>query len=378
MTKKERLLASLRGEPVDRPAVSFHEVNGYRQNLDDPDPYNVHNDPSWRPLAQLAFEKSDCIVLGGPGGKSVTHNPVDERTKWESWDENDRRYFRKTIRANDRVLTCLMRRDAEVNTTWTLEHMLKDADDLKAWLDIPECHEHRFEIDPSGILALEERMGDNGIAMLDTSDGVCNVAGLFDMGTWTVMAMTEQDLVTQAIEREHRRQLAWVKAACAALPGRPWRIYGPEYAIEPYMPPALFRKYATNFTKELVAVIQKNGGWARIHCHGKIRNNLDALADMGGDAIDPLEPPPKQGDMTLAEVRERYGDRWTLFGNIEITDIENLPVAEFEKKVATALREGVGGKGFVMMPSASPYGRNISAKCLRNYERMIEMAEAGG
>jgi len=323
---------------------------------------------------QLALEKSDCIVLGGPEGKSVSQDPVAERTRWETWEENGTRFIRHSIRADDRTLVRRLRHDAEVNTMWTLEHMLKDADDLKAWLAIPEFHEHRFEIDPSGILALEERMGDNGIAMLDTSDAVCNVAGMFDMGTWTVLAMTEQDLILRAIEREHRRQLAWVEAVCAVLPGRPWRVYGPEYAIEPYMPPALFRKYATAFTRELVAAIQKSGGWARIHCHGWIRNNLDAIAEMGADAIDPLEPPPTQGDITLAEVRERFGDRWTLFGNIEVSDIENLPVAEFEKKVATALREGVGGKGFVLMPSASPIGRNISARCLRNYERMVEMA----
>ncbi|MCL1824187.1 MAG: hypothetical protein FWG44_08295, partial [Oscillospiraceae bacterium] len=111
-----------------------------------------------------------------------------------------------------------------------------------------------------------------------------------------------------------------------------------------------------------------------IHSHGNLRNILDTIADTGCDALDPIEP-PHQGDITLAEVRERYGDRWTLFGNIEATDLENCPTPEFEKKVATALREGVGGKGFVLMPSASPYGRVITPLCLRNYERMVEMAE---
>ena len=37
MTSKERLLASLRGDAVDRPPVSFYEIDGYRQNPDDPD-----------------------------------------------------------------------------------------------------------------------------------------------------------------------------------------------------------------------------------------------------------------------------------------------------------------------------------------------------
>jgi hypothetical protein len=66
-----------------------------------------------------------------------------------------------------------------------------------------------------------------------------------------------------------------------------------------------------------------------------------------------------------------------LFGNIEVSDIENLPAAEFEKKVAAALREGTEGpgRGFVLMPSACPYGRVLPERTLRNYELMVEMAE---
>jgi len=372
MNSKQRLMASFRGEAVDRPAVSFYEINGYRQNPNDPDPYNIHNDPSWLPLIRLAREESDSIVLHWSHAQTLVPSPENERTKWETWDENGSRFTRRTVRAEGRTLTSLMRRDPEIQTTWTLEHLIKDVDDLKAWLAIPEA-DPRCAASPDAALAEEAEIGGGGIVMLDTNDAVCHVAAQFDMGTWTVMALTEQDLIMQALERAHRAIRARVDAVSAALPGRAWRIFGPEYASEPYLPPALFRKYVTAFDKELVDLIHRGNGFARIHCHGRLRNILDAIADTGCDAIDPIEP-PHQGDITLAEVRERYGDRWTLFGNIEVTDIENLPTPEFEKKIAAALREGVGGKGFVLMPSSAPYGRTITPACLRNYERMIEMA----
>ena len=54
MTSRERLLKTLKGETVDRPAVSFYEIGGFDINPDDPDEYNVYNHPSWRPLLQLA------------------------------------------------------------------------------------------------------------------------------------------------------------------------------------------------------------------------------------------------------------------------------------------------------------------------------------
>ena len=373
MTSKERLLASLRGDAVDRPAVSFYEIDGYCQNAADPDEFNVYNAPSWAPLIRLAREQSDSTVWFGNDSRLVSHDPFAELTTTETWrDADGARFTRTTIRTAGRTLTSLTRRDPAINTTWTVEHLLKNEDDLRAWLSVPEV-EPRFITDPASTIALEARVGDGGIVVQDNADAVCRLASMFDMATWTILALTEQDLIMQALERLHRIALARQVAGCAALPGRLWRICGPEYASEPYLPPSLFRKYVTKFNAELVDVIHRSNGWARIHSHGNLRNILDAIADTGCDALDPIEP-PHQGDITLAEVRERYGDRWTLFGNIEVTDIENMPTPDFEQKIATALREGVGGKGFVLMPSASPYGRTITPTCLRNYERMIEMA----
>jgi hypothetical protein len=66
MTRKERLMATLRGEPVDRPAVSFHEIGGFIVNPDDPDEYNIYNSPSWQPLLKMAEEQTDIIRMVSP------------------------------------------------------------------------------------------------------------------------------------------------------------------------------------------------------------------------------------------------------------------------------------------------------------------------
>ena len=46
MTRLERLMATLRGEPVDRPPVSFYEIGGFQIDPTDPDPYNIYNSPA--------------------------------------------------------------------------------------------------------------------------------------------------------------------------------------------------------------------------------------------------------------------------------------------------------------------------------------------
>jgi hypothetical protein len=97
---------------------------------------------------------------------------------------------------------------------------------------------------------------------------------------------------------------------------------------------------------------------------------------MGADATDPLEPSP-HGNADLRKIREKYGKELVLFGNIEIADIENLPPVRFREVVRKTIADGTygAGRGFVLMPTASPYGRIISVQTLRNYEIMIEEVE---
>ena len=180
----------------------------------------------------------------------------------------------------------------------------------------------------------------------------------------------------QALQRQARRLYPRIEATARALPGRLWRIYGPEYASPPYLPPALFAEYVTEYVKPMVDCIHRHGGYARIHSHGRLKDILDLICATGCDALDPIEP-PDQGDVELAYVRERYGRQLVLFGNLEATDLENLPTPAFEKKVRQALKEGPGGRGFVLMPSACPYGRKLSALTLANYEAMARCVAQG-
>ncbi len=212
--------------------------------------------------------------------------------------------------------------------------------------------------------------------MIDTSDPLCEAAQLFPMADYTVIALREQALFHKLLEHFAVTISARTEAVAQALPGRLWRIYGPEYASPPYLPPRLFHEYVVRYDKPMVESIQRWGGYARIHSHGRLRLILDEIASTGCDGLDPIEPPP-QGDMELTEVRQKVGKQMTLFGNLEASDIENLPTREFREKVLRALEQGTEGegRGFVLMPSACPYGRQISKLALANYECMIEEAE---
>lgn len=373
MTRKERLERTLRGEAVDRPAVSFYEIDG-NQDTRNPDPFNIFNAPDWQPIIELAREASDRMVSVGIPIKDAPPNPLAELTRSETWtDEKGSRCTRTTIKAGKRMLTHRSRRDPQVNTVWTEEHFLKDVDDLRAFLDLP-APVFGGVTDPTRALQIEQELGDAGILRIETGTALCAAADLFDMATYTIIALTEQELFTQLLERMQSFLQPRVEAVAKTIPGRMWRIYGPEYASPPYLPPRLFREYVTIFDTPIVQAIQRQGGFARLHSHGNLRDILDDIVATGCDGLDPIEP-PGQGDVTLGYVRENYGDRLVLFGNLEACDLENLPTPQFEQKIRTALDEGPGGKGFVLMPSACPYGRELSPHVLPNYQAMIRLAK---
>ncbi|MCP4298043.1 MAG: hypothetical protein GY786_20845, partial [Proteobacteria bacterium] len=237
--------------------------------------------------------------------------------------------------------------------------------------------ESEIPLDFAPVLEAEEVLGDSGIVMIDTPDPLCLAAQLFNMGEYTVIAMTEQELFHQLLEGFAGPMLEKTEAVAKGLPGRLWRIFGPEYASPPYLPPHLFREYVCRYVKPMIDIIHKYGGYARVHSHGNLNLILDDIVSMGADALDPIEPPP-QGDVELAYVREKYGKNLVLFGNLEEVDIEYLPTEKFSDKIKCALDEGTSGegRGFVLMPSACPYGRELPLLALKNYEKMIELVES--
>lgn len=367
-------MATLNGRPVDRPAVNFYEVGGFEVDPANPDEANVYNDPSWQPLLTLAEEHSDLIRMRKPTLNPAPNNCQAEFFHTETSVRAGTRYTRTTLRVGGRTLTGLERRDPEVDTVWQVEHLLKSLDDLKAYLELPD-EVFAYEPDVSNLFAAEREVGERGIVMVDTEDPICAAAMLFSLEDYVLLAFTEpvwfERLLAKLAPAYHER----TEKVARAFPGRLWRVYGPEFVTEPHLPPPFFQRYVVAYTGPMVAAIQRHGGYARIHCHGRVGAVLPQIVAMQPTGIDPLEPPPL-GDVRLADVRRQYGKELVLFGNIEARDLECLPPAEFEKVVAQALREGTAGegKGFVLMPSASPYGRTITPVTLANYETMVRLA----
>jgi hypothetical protein len=385
MTGRERLMATLRGQPVDRPAVNFYEIGGFAIDPSDSDKFNVYSDPSWQPLLRLAEGRTDLIRMRS-AVRSRSWDPyrtlspqaaggLRDLVQMQEYRQDEWHCTRVTIRIEGRVLSSTTRRSTMVDTVWTTEHLLKCADDLLAYLQLPgEFFAEEVNLTP--LVEEDARVADRGIVMVDTEDPICAAASLFSMEDFLTVAVTEPGLMHRLLERLSQPLYDRTEKVSRGFPGHLWRVYGAEYAAEPFLPPHLFREYVVRYTGPMVQSIRKHGGFARLHCHGRLRANLDAICGMGVDAIDPIEPPP-HGDVDLTFVRRLYGEQLVLFGNIELSDIEHMEPPEFRGLVERALIEGTSGRGrgFVLMPSAAPNGRQITTRVLSNYEAMVELTE---
>lgn len=371
-------MATLRGDPVDRPPVNFYEIGGWILDPDDPDPFNIYNGPGWRELIHLAETETDLIRMMAPARRPAPENCLDAFQTTSSTVEDGVRTTRTTLTVGGRTLTSVTRRDAGVATVWTLEHLLKSPEDVAAYVQLPD-EAFAYEVSVENLRAEDARLGDAGIVMVDVADPLCRAASLFAMEDYTVLALTDPPLFHRLLEKFARVTYPVVEQVARDFPGHLWRVVGSEYASEPLLPPRLYPEYAVRYTEPVVATIQRYGGFARLHSHGRLRRILPYIAAMAPAGLDPIEPPP-QGDMTLSEIRRQVGEQMVLFGNIEASEIEQMAPADFEVRVRQALEDGTAGagRGFVLMPSACPYGREIPPHVLANYETMVRLAKEMG
>lgn len=372
MDRKERLTRTLNGESVDRPAVNFYEIGGVIVDCEDQDEFNIYNSKSWKPLIELAEAETDIIRMCSANLNPTLNNPRSEYFTVEEFASNSSKSTKTTLKISGRMMTSLTKIDKDIDTIWTIEYLLKNLDDLKAYLSLPD---EIFDYDPdvSGLIEEEKKIGNAGIVMVETPDPLCYAATLFSMADLTVIAMTEKKLFHELLNKLATPLYKRVERIAKTFPGHLWRIYGPEYATPPYLPPNLFEEYVVNYDSQIIELIHKYDGYARIHCHGKIRSVLPYIVDMGADAIDPIEP-PHQGDAELSYVRKEYGQDLVLFGNLEVTDIENMETDKFKDVVKKTIKDGTSGtgRGFVLMPSSCPFGRHISERTVANYRVMMD------
>lgn len=320
-------------------------------------------------------QHTDCVCMWEP-----CDNQVFLGSAWQvDIDEFRDRHDNVTIitrNANTPYgkLTSTQKIIDNVQTVWKTEHWCKNIEDVDKAISVPF---NPLKYDFSDYARIKNEVNNNGIIMTSLSDPLGMAASLMEFGEFTVWALTETEHFAKIIEILHERVMENLRQMLNRQVVDLYRIYGPEYATPPYLPPQLFERFVVKYVTEMIDLIHSKGGKARLHCHGKINKILEMIAVTGADAIDPCEAPP-DGDVELCEIKKRIGNNLCIFGNIQLKLLEQGEKNQIRHIVKESMKTTKAGGGYVIMPTASPINIPLAEKTKENYFTFIESAHEFG
>ena len=369
MTSRERILTTLRGGAADRVPVSTYELAGYNSRAFE------NNDASYANLMRVIREKTDCLAMWGPGSNGrflESSYPVEIDV--QETREDDATIYHRTLHTPKGDLTHVCKVFDNVHTTWVIEHWCKDIDDVDKALSVPY---EPISYDASDRARIDAELGDRGIIMDGLSDPLWMAADLMEFGQYTVWALSETEHFARTVAILHERCMENLRRNLSANVSDLYRICGPEYATPPYLPPVFFQRFVVPYVKEMVEVLHAKGALARFHCHGKIGQVLDLIAETGVDAMDPCEAPP-DGDIEFADMKQRVGGRMCLCGNLQLKLLEHGSREQVAQAVKDCMKAAKKGGGYIILPTAAPINTPLAKKTEENYICFIETALARG
>lgn len=151
-----------------------------------------------------------------------------------------------------------------------------------------------------------------------------------------------------------------------------------EMLTPPWMGKEHFNKLVFPFDKTANDAVHKIGGRHRAHCHGNSGEFLELFADMGIDAVEPLEPPP-YGDNILAKAKKLVGKRMLLSGNVisQAFPLDSFKVGDVRELVKRAIEDGAPGGGFSLRTTGGDVGNGkTKEQCIKDIECNLALIDA--
>lgn len=358
MNSRQRLIKTLKGEGTDRVPISLYEFDGFYDDW-------IFDHPEYVEILEYAEGKTDKMYFWTPSdSKPVLFYGVieEESLQRTTWKDERSTYTETEIKTPKGTVCSVSRQDSGVHTSWTTQQLCKNAEDAKKILSIPyEPWQPRVD----SFSKLDKKLNGSGIVMGDVPDALCLTVELFGLTRFLKMYMLHRNLILELMDFFHERILNYLrhllKEGAVAL----YRIVGPEYATPPYLHPREFDRLVTSYDVDLVDLLHRYEGYARLHSHGRVKRVLGSFKEMEVDAVDPLEPPP-DGDIELSEARKILGREVTLIGNIEERLFEVGSKGDIEKAVRKAIEEGAYDGSFILCPTAMPLTTPLSKRIQEN------------
>ena len=249
-----------------------------------------------------------------------------------------------------------------------IENPIKDIKDHTTYQFPDPYASHRFK-------QLEQtfhRFGQAKAIILNVRDVFSDIRDLLGYENALIALITEQEYFEQLLNRviEYNRALAQIAYTTfnTNIIGTTDDIAGTQGLI--FSPKVFFGFLGPKF-REVIKGFKDIGYYCIKHCDGDIMPILEYWIDCGIDCIDPIDP---LSGMDLALVKQKYGDRVCIKGNVDCTEtLVYGTEQDVEKAVKVCLRQAAHGGGYILSSSnmihsgVKPENYIAMIKALRKY-----------
>ena len=351
MTSKERFLKAFKREKTDHMPVTSHHVmeyflNKYMNGISTEGFFDHFGmDPiNWLIPIKANESKGEYLdgeYLNSPDWKikiSVISDPVYKTKRYD-------------IITPKRTLSMVLQ--SNEFTTWISEHLLKEKNDL----DILAEYMPWPTYDVEKLNKEYDRYGDKGIVRGHILG--CNIYG--QPGCWQDLSCCFgiEKLIMETYDDPEwvhtaLKMLLDKKMICVdSLKGAKYDILelGGGDASSTVISPNLLREFVLPYDSKIIEKAHEYGQKIVYHTCGGMMPILEDILSMKPDAMETLTPVGMGGDVVLAEVNKRIGDKVCLIGGFDQGHGFTCSPEETRKMVRKAFEDAGENGGYILCPS---------------------------
>ncbi|MCS7113190.1 MAG: uroporphyrinogen decarboxylase family protein [Candidatus Bathyarchaeota archaeon] len=150
-------------------------------------------------------------------------------------------------------------------------------------------------------------------------------------------------------------------------------VNGADYAYKngPFMSPKIFKEIILPELRREVQAFKRMGAFVILHSDGNIKPLLEYIVESGVDGIQSLDP---QAGIDIGEIKELYGDRICLVGNICLRTLNVGSLEDVARETIECIRKASPGGGHILTTANVV---DVGVK-FENFMKMIEVARKYG
>jgi uroporphyrinogen decarboxylase len=141
------------------------------------------------------------------------------------------------------------------------------------------------------------------------------------------------------------------------------------YTAGLFIHPDQYRTYLFPYLQEIIDVVKQKDVPVILHCDGNINRILDDLVAMGMHALNPIE---RKAHMDIQHIKQRYGDRICLIGNLDLVRILPHGTEEEVRDHVRELIQTVGRDGGYIVASEHSLNHHIPLRNIMAIKTAVE------